>query len=1257
MARAHSVERAGRWVGSFSLLGAVGAVGVVGVVGAVGALGVDEHAELKGAAVGVEGLHRTLDEVAEHAAAQRVAAVWAGQGAGEGSGDDAPRGFGRMTARVPGTERVISGVRLVSHHVSATVRDGFARTTIEEEFQNDTGQVLEGRYVFPLPPDASISRLALYVGDELIEGEIVERPQAARIFKGIVDDTVRPRDPALLEWVSASEFSLKIFPIPARGKRKVVLAYDQALTSETRGSRGEVRYVYPLALGADRATGIDDFSIKVKVAERGGLSDVASPGYAASLRGDDEGSLVQFAAQGFTPTADFVVSYRKAPDAEEAPVAYAPSSAPARRRGPGKGSHAGPAAATARHGNQAHAAPATSAQADDDAGAPGYFALRLRAELPEGMQAPEARRDRAIVIDVSHSQSTETVEEEARLATGIVRSLRPGERFVVLACDSDCAAWPEDGLGVAGSAEAVAVEGWLRARVPQGSSDLAGSILAAARRLAPDGAGQVVVIGDGAVSSGELSGPRIAARVAPVLRQQGVELRFLGLGRSVDEVMLGGLSRALGATYERVSTGAPLRTRGPEVVASLRAPVIQDPQLTLPEGMSEVYPRQLPNLRVGQEVVVTGRVAAKSAAGVTLRGTLAGAPYTRELRVSWPEGKAGHNPLVPRLWAKAKISELERETSAGAGMEALVLAKEHHVMTRGAAMLVLESERMFAEFGIGRTAKRAVDLVEDPFAARGHGRLGGSSGGNAAGEPSSASTKTPMEPQRKDASPSGGTVGDPWEAQGNLWGERAEAQEGPALSGTGRGGGGTGDGAIGLGKVGVIGHGAGTSAGTGSGFGSGASGRLGGSHRMPSPRLRAGETTVNGRLPPEVIQRIVRQNFGRFRLCYDAGLQRNPELEGRVTVRFAINAEGSAVGVGDGGSSLPDATVVGCVVQAFRGLSFPSPEGGVVMVTYPIQFNPPREPERSGLTWEPSLQTVAPRYEPVRPSAVHRPPTGAGSVAEATLASLREGVEREGASRQKHAALVRQLLVAGRVEEALTAATRFARMDPDLEIARELLAGAAAASGRAALALTAMDALSVGGPREMKHHLRAAKAFEAAGEERRACAHWRALGELRPSSDEHMYEALRCRARALGEVAEVLAEARAMEGSGANVRGLIAALEAGRAPGFDAAGGGRGPFMAKVVCSGEPSACPWVAVVTPSGAVVSPWTPGPGRASRGEIALSHLMNGTFRVIAAGGKSGSGAQVELLTLGASRSFAVEGVEAHTVAMTTVSGLGW
>ncbi len=177
-------------------------------------------------------------------------------------------------------------------------------------------------------------------------------------------------------------------------------------------------------------------------------------------------------------------------------------------------------------------------------------------------------------------------------------------------------------------------------------------------------------------------------------------------------------------------------------------------------------------------------------------------------------------------------------------------------------------------------------------------------------------------------------------AQGNMWGDEIGESYGAAglgLSGLGETGGGRGFG-IGLGDIGPLGHGAGL--GLRDGFGIGA-GRSSGT-RTPKPpfTMRPGQTVVSGRLPPEVIQRIVRQNYGRFRMCYEQGLLKNPNLSGRVSVRFAISREGAVQTAQNGGSDLPDSSVVGCVVSAFYGLTFPEPDNGIVTVSYPIMFSP-----------------------------------------------------------------------------------------------------------------------------------------------------------------------------------------------------------------------------------------------------------------------------------------------------------------------------
>jgi len=190
---------------------------------------------------------------------------------------------------------------------------------------------------------------------------------------------------------------------------------------------------------------------------------------------------------------------------------------------------------------------------------------------------------------------------------------------------------------------------------------------------------------------------------------------------------------------------------------------------------------------------------------------------------------------------------------------------------------------------------------------------------------------------------------DPRSAEGNMWGAsigEAGGAGGLGLTGIGDGGGGR---FLGIGlnmnEFGGLGHsfgipGDGTSTG---GFGGKTScpGCSLGPHVTRGPTVRAnGNTVVNGHIPAEVIQRVVRNNFGRFRNCYMNGLRDNPSLEGRVVTRFTVDRQGMVSSAQDGGSTMPNSAVVSCVVKAFYSLSFPEHDGGIVTVVYPLALQP-----------------------------------------------------------------------------------------------------------------------------------------------------------------------------------------------------------------------------------------------------------------------------------------------------------------------------
>ena len=127
------------------------------------------------------------------------------------------------------------------------------------------------------------------------------------VVNEIVEDTVRPRDPALLEWLAGGDLSLRIFPIPAKSSRKVLLAYNQALNE----SGGRVRYIYPLSVGGDRATKVDELSIHVAASDtRARLGDIETPRYPTTVTVAERNLEARFGAKNFTPTEDFVLERR-----------------------------------------------------------------------------------------------------------------------------------------------------------------------------------------------------------------------------------------------------------------------------------------------------------------------------------------------------------------------------------------------------------------------------------------------------------------------------------------------------------------------------------------------------------------------------------------------------------------------------------------------------------------------------------------------------------------------------------------------------------------------------------------------------------------------------------------------------------------------------------------------------------------------------------------------------------------------------------
>jgi len=160
---------------------------------------------------------------------------------------------------------------------------------------------------------------------------------------------------------------------------------------------------------------------------------------------------------------------------------------------------------------------------------------------------------------------------------------------------------------------------------------------------------------------------------------------------------------------------------------------------------------------------------------------------------------------------------------------------------------------------------------------------------------------------------------------------------GKGLKGVDVGGGGT---TIGIDGPSTKGLGRGYK-GDGIGEGIGGPGRLGlkGEHAVS---IISENVQVLSGLPKDVINAVVQRHRAEIRACYDAALQRNPNLRGKVVVAFMIQPNGIVSFAGVKESTMGDSGLQNCIVSRVRTWVFPKPEAPVVteVSAYPFYLNP-----------------------------------------------------------------------------------------------------------------------------------------------------------------------------------------------------------------------------------------------------------------------------------------------------------------------------
>jgi TonB family protein len=112
----------------------------------------------------------------------------------------------------------------------------------------------------------------------------------------------------------------------------------------------------------------------------------------------------------------------------------------------------------------------------------------------------------------------------------------------------------------------------------------------------------------------------------------------------------------------------------------------------------------------------------------------------------------------------------------------------------------------------------------------------------------------------------------------------------------------------------------------------------GSTEKRVSGIVKSEAPAVDGELDPSLVSKEVRARIGAVKACYERALKRNPNLSGKIKVRWTITAAGTVSIVEIEEDSMGDSEVSSCIKSLVARWRFPAPSGGSVEVVYPFLF-------------------------------------------------------------------------------------------------------------------------------------------------------------------------------------------------------------------------------------------------------------------------------------------------------------------------------
>ena len=565
----------------------------------------------------------------------------------------------------PRTGENIPPLTVKYHRVTVEIKDQVAKTSVDQVFINNFGRDIEGTYIFPIPEGASISEFALFMGDKRVPGEILDSAQARRIYEDIVR---RLRDPGLLEYMGRNLFRARVYPIPANGEKRVQISYTEVLKADN----SLVKYLYPLNTERFSRDPLEDVSISIRIESRVPIINVYSPSHKISVRKEGEGlARAGYEDRNVRPDKDFLLYYSLSKD--DIGLSFLNWEGP-----------------------------------------DGRFFMLLGSPRFAAAGEKVVAKNIVLVLDSSGSMSGSKIRQAKEAARFILDHLDRRDAFTLIDFDDGVTAF-SDGLVAATGDNVSRALKFVDGVEDSGGTNINDALLAALARIR-DGErpGYVLFLTDGRPTVGTTETAEILKNIGKANERRS-RIFVFGVGDDVNTELLDriasdhrGASAYIGETEDLEGTISSFYEK-------ISSPVLADLAVEF-QGIdtSQIYPRVLPDLFKGSQLVLVGRYSGDGPAGVVLTGQAGREPKRFVLERQALTGSDKFS-FLPRLWATRRIGYLLEEIRLQGENKELAdevrrLGLKYGIVTPYTSFLVTERERL--------TIPAAAPAAQDAISSR-----------------------------------------------------------------------------------------------------------------------------------------------------------------------------------------------------------------------------------------------------------------------------------------------------------------------------------------------------------------------------------------------------------------------------------------------------------------------------------------------------------------------------------------------------------